>query len=294
MKTKKSLLFLALALTMVFISSCGAVKDKLAENAIEGAIKKATGAEVDIKGDTTTIKSADGTFQAGDALKWPKEKMGDLPEPKAKITTVMSDDKTKGCTIAYSSMGLDDAKKYIENLLKLGYKDGLSSTDKDAILHSGQKADGSTVFFTYNITSKEGAIVYTPPIPGSPSQSSTPTVPPAGTDSSSKPPQDAPVDMTDVVPWPNGFLEGIPELKGKITDIQTRNDVKTTIYLEYVEKSDVQKYIEVLKKNGYTVEKNESTSVDNIHYAGYNEKNDWVEVSWQGDKRAYVDMEKAQ
>lgn len=310
MKIKKNLLILGMVLTLVFLTACGAVKNKIAdkvtEKAVEKAIEKSTGGKVDINKDGGKITTDKGTYEAGDDLKWPADKMGDLPEPKGKITAVMSDAATKGCSIAYSDMEFEDAKKYVEALKKQGYDNGMEAVDADGVIFGGKKADGAGVNFTYNKTGKDGVIAYTPGggdkggntqaanTTPAPSQESNQEAPAGGTGNSSQPPTPTPVDMTDAAPWPKDFIKGVPELEGKIVDVETFNDTEKKVHLEYVEKADAQKFVESLKNNGYTVDKNDASSVDSIYFAARNDKEDWVEFSWEGSKIASVTMQKAE
>jgi len=301
MKIKKSLLVFALILAIVMLNACGSAKDKVIEKAAEKAVEKASGSKIDVKKDGVKVSNESGTYESGNNLKWPADKMGDLPQPKGKITAVLSDDKSKGCTVGYSGCELKDAQDYVNALKKLGYGNGTELTDKDGMMFGGQKSDGSTVNFTYNAGPKEGAISYVKESTQGSGQTGAQTAAPGTTPGSSasstdnkQPAQGSQVDMTDVAPWPKDFIKGVPELKGKIVNVETSNDIKKNIYLEYVEKADVEKYIETLKNNGYTVDKDESSSIDNIYFAGYNEKGDWVEVSWYGGKTANVVMEKVE
>lgn len=148
--------------TAIFLTltGCGSVEDKIAEKATEGIAEKAVGGKVDITKDGVKIEKEGVTYETGQDLKWPKESMGDIPEPKAEISAILNADADKGGTVAFTDMSIEDAKKYVEKLKELGYKDGMSFADKDMFSHSGKNSSGASVMFTYSISPKEGSIMY--------------------------------------------------------------------------------------------------------------------------------------
>lgn len=155
----------ALVLTaalLVPLTGCGSIQDKIAEKVTEEIAEKAVGGNVDITKDGVKVQTDGVNYETGNDLKWPKESMGDLPEPKGKISAVLSDGTTKGGTVAYTGMSLEEAKAYAEKLKEMGYKDGLSISDMDMVSYSGKNSSGASVMFTYNISPKEGAIMYSP------------------------------------------------------------------------------------------------------------------------------------
>lgn len=158
---KKMVTVLLVVIMVLSLSACSKVADKIAEKGAEALVEKATGAEVDISKDGTEIKIDGGNIQAGDDLKWPGDAMGNLPEPKGKVTFVMVDDATKGGTIAMSGMELEDAKQYVEKLKEMGFKGGMSFQDEDGVFFGGTNDKGEQANFSYNIGAKECSIIYT-------------------------------------------------------------------------------------------------------------------------------------
>lgn len=296
MKIKTSLLILSAIVSITFFSSCGAIKEKLAEKAVEKVIEKSTGNQVDIKKDGAKVSNNSGSYESGENLKWPKDQMGDLPEPKAKFVAILNDAKTKGCSVGFASCEIDDAKKYIDELKKRGYASSFETVDKESMVYIGTKTDGAVANFTYSVGSKDGLIAYNPP--GTVNiEKANPTATPspsAAAPNNSKPTPTAAVDMTDAAPWPGNFLKGVPELNGKIISVDSTDEVEKIVILEYVEKTDIQKFIEVLKTAGYTNEKEESSSQDFIQFSAYNQKEDRVDVYWDNSKAATVTMQKSE
>lgn len=157
-KVNFSVLVLTAAI-LVFMTGCGIMKDKVNEKIGEGIAEKVVGGKVDISKDGGVKVQKDGSsFEGGTDLKWPQSSMGDLPEPKAKISGVVTG--KEGSSIVFSEMSLGDAQAYIEKLKELGYKDGLNMTDSDSLSYTGKNSSGATVMFAYNASPKEGTIGY--------------------------------------------------------------------------------------------------------------------------------------
>lgn len=150
-----------IATIFVFMSGCGKIQDKVSEKVSEGIVGKAVGANVDITKDGMKVQKDGASFESGTNLKWPKSSMGDLPEPKAKITGLVVNEKNNGGgTVIFSEMSLDDAKAYVEKLMGLGYKDGTSFSDADGLSYGGINSSGASAVITYNASPKEGTIEY--------------------------------------------------------------------------------------------------------------------------------------
>lgn len=159
---KKSHLGKIILSTVVIFSliGCGSIQDKIAEKTSEKAASKAVGGNVDITKDGVKVQKDGVNYETGKDLKWPKESMGDIPEPKAKISAVLNANSSKGGSVVCSGMSLEDAKDYTEKLKSLGYKDGASVSETDVLSYSGKNSSEASVSFMYNISSKEGTIVY--------------------------------------------------------------------------------------------------------------------------------------
>ncbi len=284
MKMRSIITTILLSAAVVLSACSGGGKSSLASSAnANSSVKSSSSEKVDIKigsnGESGKITSGDASLQFGADLKWPKDQMKGLNEPKGKITGVMKDDKTGQCSVTYTEMKSEDAQTYVNSLKALGYSGGMNLVDKDGIMFSGTGSNGEELLFTYNVTAKEGMIVYTP-------NSQTSNV-------SANAMANQPKDMTDVLQWPNSFMKGVPELKGKIVDVVNNNNKYVTVSIEYVEKADFEAFLAQLKQNGYTVEKDETTSANAINYRAYNADGEWIRAYMSiPDKDATVEMEK--
>lgn len=131
--------FMALLLILLTLCACGS-PEKMLENIIE----KQTGQSIDIQDDggSITIKGDDGesmTVTSGDNQEWPAGKMGDLPELKGKVVSVVEADGT--CYVSLEGVSESDAKAYIEKLKDMGYVGGEYSGEDGAIAFSGTNGD---------------------------------------------------------------------------------------------------------------------------------------------------------
>lgn len=109
-----------------------------------------------------TIENNTENMEFGENLKWPTELMANLPQPTGKITAVLKDDSTKGCTVAFSGMTKEEAQAYVAKIKALGYSNGMEMADEDSIIVNGTVANGGVANFIYNVTAKEGVISYIP------------------------------------------------------------------------------------------------------------------------------------
>lgn len=243
-----------------------------------------------------TSQSNDGTqstenaqkepsIDLGEDLKWPKDVMGNLPEPIGKITAVISDEATKQCIVTFAEMSKEEAAAYAKKIEELGYVGGLKVSDVDLISINGEDTTGAKVDFLYNVSTKEGTVSFRPK---DVAQNSNPS---ADETSSA-----ASVDMTDLAAWPSGYIAGIPELQGRIVNV-LKNDDSVSVDLEYVEKTDFENCVKQLKENGYTKDIDETGELSSIDFRAYNENGDWVHAYWTAgeDKNtASIMMEKAE
>lgn len=271
-KSRLLIMTILVIFAMIAMTACGTSSKTNDSN-----VKKTDQAQTSGNSDKNENDNS-GSITTGEQLKWPKELMGNLPEPKGKITVVLKDTSQGQCTVAFSEMAKEDAKNYTIKIKEIGYKEDLEATDAESIIMSGTAKDGSQVCFTYKIASKEGTVIYNS----------------KGINSASD--SNAPQDMTDAMPWPKDFIKGVPELTGKIVDVVNRNGNNTTVYLEYVNKADFEKYVDQLKENGYTVESDETSNVESIDFRANNADGDYVHAYLsinEGGNKATVEMEKA-
>ena len=158
MKYKTFIIFIMLIVIIAsLVTGC---KKKIAGKIIEDA----TGGKVDINEDTTAIKTEQGETKISENQKWPKDKMGNLPELKANITMVIEDyDKEKNINLGmvyFDGLKKDDAEKYVESIKELKYESIFESSSGDGFMYSGKNEKGSEVVFSY-MNDGTGSLSYT-------------------------------------------------------------------------------------------------------------------------------------
>lgn len=274
-------------LIVVFSTLITGCQKKIEEKITEKIIEDASGAKVDIDNDTTTIKTEQGETKIGENQKWPKNKMGDLPELETNITMVIHDyDKENDINLGmvyFDGLKKDDAEKYVEAIKELNYKSVFETSSGDGFIYSGNKEDGSEVVFSFN---SDGS--------GSLSYSDNQIVFAEDSYDGYFTGDSPDIDMTDDVPWPEEFFNDIPELEGKITQVSSNSTQDKFIYIEYVTKEVAQDYLNKLKEIGFIDTPSESLSGDYITYEASNEKGDYIIFDWSASEYATINLLKAE
>jgi len=156
MKQKYVLLTILLAFTITY--ACRNVNEKRAEKATEKIMEKASGAEVDvdIDGESMTIKTEDGTVtsNAGDK-KWPSEIPHDVPEfAYGSIEQVTISDMSDGkmWTMIVEKVHTDVLNKYQKELKMKGFscnvvsynnEGGMLTAENGTLIVGVMASDGS-------------------------------------------------------------------------------------------------------------------------------------------------------
>lgn len=160
MKVRKGISVIFILLLLLSLCACGRITEKIAEAGVEKLVKSATGADVDINKDGAKIEVGGGSIQSGDDLSWPGDAMGGLPEPKAKVNFIMTAKEGKGGSVTISDFDEKEAKKYVEKLKEMGFKEVMNIQDSESIVFGGTSENGTQVNFTYRPDSKEATITY--------------------------------------------------------------------------------------------------------------------------------------
>jgi len=195
-------------------------------------------------GGGTTVKTDDGSVTVGNDMTWPTASVGGLAAPGGKVTGIVKANNGDGVVVAIDQLGKSEAEAYAAKLQAAGYTSEYEMKDATTYMFAGTKADGSAVIFTYDYEDGQASLTYTPVQSGSTPGTSDPN---GGT---TEQPGEA-VDMTDAVPWPTGYLAGVPELAGKITNVVELNGTEVTVELSYVVRTDFEAFIQQIKDNGF-------------------------------------------
>lgn len=287
---ERKLFIISIMLIVILSTLITGCKKKIQEKITEKIIEDATGGNVDISKDTTTIMTEHSETKVGLNLKWPKDKIGDLPELKANITMVIEDyDKERDITLAmvyFDGLKKDHAEKYVEIIKELKYESVFETTSGDGFMYSGKNEKGAEVVFSY-MNDGTGSLSYTDNqfmFVENPYDSGS-----SGDSSSSEN-----VDMTDDVPWPKDFFNDIPELEGKITQVSSSSPQDKFVYIEYVTEEDALDYTEKLKKAGFVDNPSEAISGDYLNYQAGHENGDYIVFDWSNSGYATISLVKGE
>ncbi len=283
---KRKAFIISIILIVILATLTTGCKKKIEDKIAEKIIEDATGGKVDINKDTATIKTEQGETKVGDNLKWPKDKMGNLPELKANII-MLTEDKDKTLVfLSFDSLKKDVAEKYVESIKELKYESVFETASGDGFMYSGKDEDGSEVVFSY-FNDGTGSLSYTDK-PFMFQENSN------DGNSSGDSSQAEDIDMTDDVPWPKDFFKDIPELEGKIIEVSSSSPQDKFVYIEYVTKEDALDYIENLKKAGFTESPSESVSGGYVNYQASNENGDYIVFDWSDSGYSTISLVKGE
>ncbi len=280
MKRRKSIILILIVLAIsVFTTGCmNKVKESIGSKIGEKVLEKALGEDVkiDTKSNTMSIGTKDGSFQVGENLDWPTDKMKPLPKPKAKVVSITDMGAENSITVMVNFSDSKDTEDYLQKIKDLGYVESGTTESSGFSSFVGYKDDNSQVTFAYIGTGEGTSITLTRD-----SES-------ARNFFESEQEEETPldltgVDMTDDVEWPKDHMDKIPRLKGKITNVTTSNEY-IYIELEYVSKEDTLSYIDEVKSLGFNQNATDIKTKDNIFYMAQNSKEQGLAIEWQNNR----------
>jgi hypothetical protein len=146
---RKSLGILGIVLLAFAILALPGCKGKsAAERAAEKALEKATGgkAEVDLEGETVSIKTEEGEVRVGALTDWPADLPGDVPRfegGKVKNAAKTDMGAENGWIVNLSEVEVEAVDKYLEELKTAGFSSDMISRTEDTIMFQGTKSDVS-------------------------------------------------------------------------------------------------------------------------------------------------------
>jgi hypothetical protein len=138
------------------LTACKSLSETAAEKAGEKIFEHATGGNIDIDGDTVTIKGDDGSNVTLGATEWPKDKIGkEIPELKdGTVTYVVNSDAL--CMIIVEKIKKNEYEDYLAKVKKAGFTHN-EINYSDAALQSISADNGQGISFqlTYNAETEE-------------------------------------------------------------------------------------------------------------------------------------------
>ena len=278
MRFKKGMTLIAILLIISLIAI--ACTDSAEESQIENSTDESI--ELDEVDETSDKEVEDQEY-----LDWPAERMGDLPEPQAKVISV---DEIEGEGSMYLVLDFDNpdsAKDYLEKLIDMGYEEDLSSEGEDFVMYSGVKRDNSEVILTYKLDDEPGSLIYTED-----SSSAKQFFESQEEYADDDDEEVFEIDSENSLDWPKEAMDNIPEIKAEITDISMTED-KTYVSIEFenINKKDILTYIEEIRGLGYTLRTVDSRTSHIISYQASNDKDYTIGINWSENK-GYIDYRK--
>lgn len=254
------------------------VSEKVGSKIGEKIIEKSLGEDVkvDTSNNTMSIESKDGSYEMGESLDWPKDKMDPLPVPEAKVISVSSNNESGATDVMMHFPNKRMSIDYLEKVKQLGFVEGFVSDSEGYYTYIGHKEgensqisltsqglddDVTLLMITFKKDNEDTKDFFRLLAEGEPELDL------------------AVGDMDSDLDWPKDKMGSIPELKGKI---ETTNITNENVYVDlaYVQKQDVLDFIEKVKKLGFTENYNSTVSRDTITYAALNEEGYGISVMW--------------
>ena len=280
MKNRKIVILIILVLSFsLFTTGCmDKVSEKVGSKIGEKIIEKKLGddVKVDTSNNTMSIESKDGSYEMGESLDWPKDKMDPLPVPEAKVISVSSNNESGATDVMMHFPNKRMSIDYLEKVKKLGFVEGFVTDSEGFYTYIGHKEeDNSQISLSsQGLDNDVTLLMITFKKDNDDTKAFFKTL------AEGEPELDlAAIDMNSDLDWPKDKMGNIPELKGKI---ETTNITNENVYvgLDYVQKSDLLDFIEKVKKLGFTENYYSSISRDNISYAALNEEGYGISILW--------------
>lgn len=151
-----------LLVSVVLMAGCKKPSEKMGEKMIETA----TGGKATIDGNKITVKTDQGTMQAGGTQEWPSKIPADVPKfTYGKIVSVMENNTPKGTNIFVGIEGVSkaDFENYVTALAGAGWKAVTESKGEDGFFVTTKKGNNMLVasFSGKNEKGFSGGISYT-------------------------------------------------------------------------------------------------------------------------------------
>lgn len=271
MKKSTMLIVLLLSISIIITSCTNPVDEKDAE------IPEKENINIDSPKETSDEKKAE----------WPVERMGDLPEPQAKVISVT---ELEGEGSMYLVLEFDDpnsGKDYLEKLISMGYEKVFSGDGENFVTYTGAKRDNSEIVLMYRLDDEPGSLIYTEH-----SSSSKQFFESQEEHKEDDDEEIFEVDSENSMAWPDEFMDNVPEIGARITNVFMRDD-KSYISIEFedINKKDILSYIEELKGLGFNLRTVDDTTSHIISYMASNDKDYRISLAWS-DNEGYIDYTK--
>lgn len=201
-----------------------------------------------------------------DAAPWPKGYISNIPELKGQIVAVKNGDKFKRVDLSY--VEIETAHEFVLALKDGGYILNLNKDETaEDITYMGQNKKGEYIVFFWD-KNKDAFVGMVEATEGMPDLDALGMF-----GYSEANPAEVITDMTDLAPWPTDFVPGVPELKGKIVEVEYEDDAfrkncgSVTVDVWFAEREDVKNCIDEVKKL-YVLDVSEGYEEEMMEYGG--------------------------
>lgn len=149
---KKNVILLFMFLLLITLVGCGAkkkIEEKAGEAFAEKVIGEAGGGDVDIDGDTITIKGEDGAEATFGGADWPTSDLANsFPEfTKGKVNTVM--DMDGSLFIVLEEVAEEDFIEYLDEIKETFTEDSYSVETEGNVTYGAANVEGIGISLTY-------------------------------------------------------------------------------------------------------------------------------------------------
>lgn len=149
---KKFLAVLIVIFLLVSLFGCN-IKKKISDGIAEDIIENASGADVDIDGDTITVQGTDGSVMTIGGTEWPDSDLSKLI-PKCKDGTVSYVMESDGYLyITVDDISREAAQAYVDEVKKDFSIDSIDMNDSSSLYYTAKNADDVTVSVSFSDTS---------------------------------------------------------------------------------------------------------------------------------------------
>lgn len=145
---------ICISVLLLSLGGCG-IKEKAEKAVAEKIVEEALGDNVDIKGDTMTVKGENGTVATFGGGQWPDTELArEVPRfTKGNIVTSVTEDDSM--MVLMEKVEAGDFEAYLEEIKKAYSKDAFESRTDGVIIYGG--SDGE-VTVAVNYVSEDGAM----------------------------------------------------------------------------------------------------------------------------------------
>ncbi|MGO1371874.1 MAG: hypothetical protein ACTHVE_08475 [Senegalia sp. (in: firmicutes)] len=146
-----TLIIIVLIFPLFSIACTEKAEEKIGNEIGEKVLEKTLDEDVDIdtKDKNVSVENSDGSFEAGENLEWPSDKMNPLPNPKKNIVSVSELSEDNSILVSAEFDDSKEAREYLQDVKDLGYKQHSIEENGESFVYIGYKEDNTKVTIGY-------------------------------------------------------------------------------------------------------------------------------------------------